>query len=96
MTRLDLLERVTRFKNVFFKSSWSDYASAKPGSFRLVPPGARRAEVETDYGKMEDFFMVRPPTFEDLWERLRGVGTPHRNSLTESLVVMRSNLGSTG
>ena len=73
MTRLDLLERVTRFKNLFFKSSWSDYASAKPGSFRLVPPQARRAEVETDYGKMQDFFMVRPPTFEDLWERLRAV-----------------------
>ena len=73
MTRLDLLERVTRFKDLFFKSSWSDYASARPGSFRLVPPGARRAEVETDYGKMEDFFMVRPPTFEDLWERLRAV-----------------------
>lgn len=73
MTRLDLLERVTRFKNLFFTSSWSDYASAKPGSFRLVPPQARRAELETDYAKMQDFFMVRPPTFEDWWERLRAV-----------------------
>ncbi|HLP26894.1 MAG TPA: hypothetical protein VK477_14535, partial [Acidobacteriota bacterium] len=73
MTRLDLLERVTRFKNLFFKSSWSDYASAKPGSFRLVPPQSRRAGVEADYGKMQDFFMVPPPTFEDLWDRLRAV-----------------------
>ena len=73
MARLDLLGRVTRFKNLFFKSSWSDYASAKPGSFRLVPPQARWAEVEADYRKMQDFFMVRPPTFEDLWERLRAV-----------------------
>ena len=75
MTRLDLLERVTRFKDLFFKSSWSDYASAKPGTFRLVPPEARRAEVEADYEKMQDFFMVPPPTFEDLWERLRAVET---------------------
>jgi hypothetical protein len=75
MTRLDLLERVTRFKNLFFKNSWSDYASAKPGSFRLVPPEARRTEVEADYGKMQDFFMARPPAFEDLWKRLSAVET---------------------
>ncbi len=73
MTRLDLLARVARFKSLFFMSSWSDYASAKPGSFRLVPPEARRAEVAADYGKMQDFFMVRPPPFDELWERLRAV-----------------------
>ena len=47
--------------------------SAKPGSFWLVPPEARRAEVEADYGKMQDFFMVRPPAFDELCERLRVV-----------------------
>lgn len=73
MTRLDLLKRVTRFKSLFFMSSWSDYASAAPSTFRLVPSDARRVEVEADYDKMQDFFMVRPPEFEDLWERLRTI-----------------------
>jgi hypothetical protein len=29
--------------------------------------------VESDYGEMQDFFMVQPPAFENLWERLRAV-----------------------
>jgi predicted nucleotidyltransferase component of viral defense system len=73
LARPDLLARVTRFKNLFFASSWSDYASAKPGSFRLVPPEARRAEAEADYAKMQEFFTASPPAFDDLWERLRVV-----------------------
>ncbi|MBP8256150.1 MAG: nucleotidyl transferase AbiEii/AbiGii toxin family protein [Opitutaceae bacterium] len=75
LARLDLLERVTRFKSLFFMNSWSDYVSAKPGSFRLKPPEARRAEVKADYEKMQDFFMVQPPTFDELWERLGRVET---------------------
>jgi hypothetical protein len=73
LTRPDLLARVTRFKNLFFASSWSDYASAKPGSFRLVPPEARRAEVEVDYAEMQEFFIVPPPAFDELWARLQAV-----------------------
>jgi|LakMenEpi03Aug12_release.lakeMendotaPanAssembly.Ray.scaffolds.fasta_scaffold157296_2 hypothetical protein len=72
-TRLDLLARVTRFKNLFFTNSWSDYESAKPGSFRLVPSEARRAEVEPDYAEMQEFFTLPPPAFDVLWERLRVV-----------------------
>ncbi len=73
--RRELLERVTRFKSLFFMSSWSDYESAKPGSFRLVPPGPRRVEVEADYAKMQEFFTAHPPTFDELWDRLRVVET---------------------
>jgi hypothetical protein len=71
LARPGLLARVTRFKNLFFASSWSDYASAKPGSFRLVPPEARRAEVEPDYAEMQEFFTMPPPAFDELWDRLR-------------------------
>ena len=73
LTRPDLLARVTRFKNLFFASSWSDYASAKPGSFRLVPSETRRAEVEPDYAEMQEFFTAPPPAFDVLWDRLRAV-----------------------
>ena len=73
LTRLDLLARVTRFKNLFFASSWSDYESARPGGFRLVPSEARRAELEPDYAEMQEFFTVPPPAVDVLWERLRVV-----------------------
>jgi hypothetical protein len=71
LARLDLLARVTRFKSLFFLSSLSDYASAQPGTFRLLPPDVRRSEVEADYARMQDFFTAPPPSFADLWERLR-------------------------
>jgi hypothetical protein len=73
LARLDLLARVTRFKGLFFTSSWSDYASAVPGSFRLIPPAARRFEIETDYTKMQEFFTQSPPSFAELWSRLEAV-----------------------
>ena len=71
LARLDLLERVIRFKTQFFTSSWSDYASARPGSFRLLPPDSRQSEIERDYAKMADMFMVEPPGFSNLLDRLR-------------------------
>ena len=71
LTRLDLLKRVVRFKGRFFLSSWSDYASAKPGSFHLVPPGYRLREIEQDYAKMADMFIIEPPKLPDLLGRLR-------------------------
>jgi hypothetical protein len=71
LARLDLLERVIRFKTQFFTSSWSDYASARPGSFRLLPPDSRRSEIERDYAKMADMFMVEPPGFSNLLDRPR-------------------------
>jgi hypothetical protein len=75
LARPELLARVTRFKNLFFASSWSNYASAKPGSFRLVPPEPRRAEVEPDYAEMQEYFTMPAPPFDELWERLREVET---------------------
>jgi hypothetical protein len=44
-----LLERVVRHKNDFFYSGWTRYDLAVPGTFRLVPPGARLPELRRDY-----------------------------------------------
>lgn len=71
------------------RSAESFWSSVAPQTARFSPPcsnstirrpnsqyvAARRAEVEADYGKMQDFFMVRPPAFGELWERLRAVET---------------------
>jgi hypothetical protein len=71
LARLDLLGRVALFKSRFFGSTWANYAEAKPGGLRLVPPSHRTSEVLQDYGKMEPMFLALPPTFEEVIETLR-------------------------
>ncbi|GAF91078.1 unnamed protein product, partial [marine sediment metagenome] len=50
---LDMLARVTKHKQVYFRSTWSSYETAKPGTFRLVPPDHRIADMKTDYQEMQ-------------------------------------------
>ncbi|RRJ96029.1 nucleotidyl transferase AbiEii/AbiGii toxin family protein [Opitutaceae bacterium TAV4] len=69
--RLDLLERVRLHKSRFFASSWSNYATAAPGSFRLLPPDSRLPELRRDYVAMEPMFLKTPLGFDELIATLR-------------------------
>ena len=73
LAREDLRQRVADWKSRFFAASWARYDLAKPGTFRLVPPEFRLAELEKDYRAMRDMFLVEPPPFERLLESLRGL-----------------------
>jgi len=70
---VELRQRVADWKSRFFAASWARYDLAKPGTFRLVPPESRGAELERDYRAMRDMFLVEPPPFEQLLESLRGL-----------------------
>ena len=70
-----LRQRVTDWKSRFFAANWARYDLAKPGTFRLVPPESRLAELERDYRAMRDMFLIEPPPFESLLESLRGLET---------------------
>ena len=58
-----LRQQVADWKNRFFPSGWTHYETAKPGSFHLVPPDFRLAELERDYRYMKPMFMKEPPHF---------------------------------
>ncbi len=62
--RLDLLERVRLHKSRFFSSSWASYATAVPGSLRLVPPAARIEALRADYEAMQQMFLGERMPFE--------------------------------
>ena len=47
-----LRQRVTDWKSRFFAANWARYDLAKPGTFHLVPPEFRLAELERDYRAM--------------------------------------------
>ena len=70
LTKNHLRQHVADWKSRFFPSSWARYDLAKPGSFRLVPPESRRAELERDYLVMRPMFLNEPPSFASVLEIL--------------------------
>jgi len=75
VARLDLLERVVKHKSRFFTSSWASYETAKPGSFKLLPPLHREAALARDYEQMQPMFLEAPPSFSAV---LRVLGEAER------------------
>jgi hypothetical protein len=66
LARDDLRQRVADWKSRFFAASWARYDLATPGTFRLVPPEFRLAELKKDYQAMQDMFFATPPSFESV------------------------------
>jgi hypothetical protein len=67
---LCLLARVVRHKQTFFRSSWTNYKTAKPGTLRLIPKESRLPELKSDYERMQEMFLETPPHFDTLLEQL--------------------------
>lgn len=62
----ELRNRVVQWKNQFFGSSWANYDSAKPDTFRLVPPPERLPALRRDYQAMRDMYLSEPAGFDDI------------------------------
>jgi hypothetical protein len=70
---LDLLAQVVRHKETFYPAAWAQYGGASPGSFRLLPPDGRIAELERDYRNMGVMIFGEPPAFNELMGHLAGL-----------------------
>lgn len=55
-----------RHKSRFFASSWANYATAVPGTFRLLPPDTRLRELRADYEAMRPMFINEPLPFNEM------------------------------
>lgn len=69
---MSLLETVASDKARLFRSGWSRYDLARPGSLRLVPQDARSAALAADLADMvrSKMFVGTPPTWDAVLERL--------------------------
>lgn len=65
-----LRQQVADWKSRFFPSGWAHYETAKPGSFHLVPPDFRIAELERDYREMQPMFLKDQPPFANIVSEL--------------------------
>jgi hypothetical protein len=61
-----LRDRVVQWKSRFFGSSWANYGTAKPGTFRLVPQNERQAALRHDYQAMRDMYLSEPTPFDEV------------------------------
>lgn len=82
----DLRDRVVSLKHLFFRSSWTSYTQAKPGTFRLVPKAERLPELRRDYQLMRDMYLNEPLNFDDILSILTNL--EHRINLIEPLPTL--------
>lgn len=62
-----LFHRVAEHREIFFRYSWVDYSTHKPGTFRLSPPKDHLSNWRTDYQEMlGPMFFGDTPNFEDM------------------------------
>ena len=67
-----LFQRVAEHRGIFFRYSWVDYSTHKPGTFRLAPPADHLAGWRGDYQDMlGPMFFGNPPTFEQMMTAAR-------------------------
>lgn len=67
LTQTSLFQRVAEHRELFFRYSWVDYTTHKPGSFRLIPPAEHLADWKSDYSDMlGPMFFGETPSFEEI------------------------------
>jgi predicted nucleotidyltransferase component of viral defense system len=67
MANMTLFQRVAEHREIFFRFSWVDYSTHKPGTFRLVPPDDHLPKWRADYEEMlGPMFFGETPSFEEM------------------------------
>ena len=62
----DLLERVVKFKDKFYRCPWARYDLAKRGTMKLLPPDYNMAKLRSDYEHMQNMIFGSKPSFDEI------------------------------
>jgi hypothetical protein len=72
LTDRELRTRVVAFKEAFFSSSWMSFATAVPGTFKLLPADAHAQTLEADYRRMQrEMYLGPSQDWAEVLARLR-------------------------
>lgn len=71
LANIDLLEKVAAHKNVYFKSAWANYLTAKKGSLKLIPGEKVMRAMEADYKAMSEMFAGDVPSWDEIIKVIR-------------------------
>lgn len=62
----DLLERVVKFKDKFYRCPWARYDLAKRGTMKLLPPTFNIGKLRSDYEHMQNMIFGNKPGFDEI------------------------------
>ena len=68
---LDLLDKVVRFKDKFYRCSWAKYDEAKPGSMKLIPSDRNIKILKDDYEHMKNMIYGEKPSFDSILRTIK-------------------------
>lgn len=80
LRELELLKRVVAFKEAFYPSKTASYATAVPGTFKLLPAQAHAGFLEADYHDMREMFFGARLTWAEVITRLTKLETQINNT----------------
>lgn len=63
---LELLDRVVKFKEKFYRCPWAKYEDAKAGTMKLMPPEYNLKALEDDYKHMQNIIFGDKPSFDEI------------------------------
>lgn len=66
LTDNDLLERVVKFKDKFYRCPWARYDLAKRGTMKLLPPTFNIGKLRSDYEHMQNMIFGNKPGFDEI------------------------------
>ena len=66
----DLLERVVRFKDKFYRCPWARYDLAKRGTMKLLPPEYNVGKLRSDYEHMQNMLFGEKPKLEEIMDAM--------------------------
>ena len=66
----DLLERVVKFKDKFYRCPWARYDLAKRGTMKLLPPDYNMAKLRFDYEHMQNMIFGSKPSFDEIMKAM--------------------------
>ncbi len=62
----ELLDRVVKFKEKFYRCSWAQYDKAKIGTIKLLPPQRNMQALKDDYDHMQNMIFGDKPAFDTI------------------------------
>jgi len=69
---IELFRRISAHRQIYFRYTWMNYDTLRPGRLRLVPTDVQLAGWKSDYTAMKDeMFFGEPPAFDDLIQIVR-------------------------
>ena len=67
----NLLVRVVRFKDKFYRCPWAHYELAKRGTVRLLPPEYNTEKLYADYDHMQNMLFGQKPSFDEILDGIK-------------------------